>query len=477
MTANTSEVYLYTLEKGSKKHHCPECSEKRLVRYVDIETGNYLPDQYGRCDREGKCSYHLNPYKDGYAKMICKQEQGEQTDWKPKQYQLAKNLIKPNISFIPIDILKQTRTGYEENVFIQNLLTRIAFPFEAHDIEKVISLYHLGTVQRGYRKGAITFPFIDIKGRVRAIQVKQFDKGNHTTGTDFLHSIIEKHHVQNKKGLPDWLEAYNKNETKVSCLFGEHLFSQYPHNPIALVEAPKTAIYGTLYFGLPKQPTDLLWLAVYNKSSLSLEKCKALKGRDVFLFPDLNAFGDWNNKAKKIQSQLPNTCFKVSDLLERLAPERDKKEGYDLADYLIKQDWRLFKKKPLQKQQTSELRTKPIPTPSSCEKGVKSEALKTTLFSQVEAMPQEDKGLGNWEQDITRIEKYYASIELPTKPVKLNGYTTIKDIRTFLKSHLAMVKKNNGNKIYKPYLSRLKKMKSLIMALDNIQNEPKGKRE
>ena len=53
--------------------------------------------------------------------------------------------------------------------------------------------------------------------------------------------------------LPNWLTPYKKNESKVSCLFGEHLLSKYPHNPIALVEAPKTAIYSTLYFGTPEQ--------------------------------------------------------------------------------------------------------------------------------------------------------------------------------------------------------------------------------
>ncbi len=65
----------YTLEKGSKKYHCPDCNKKTFVRYIDTETGDYLPEQYGRCDRESKCSYHLNPYLDGYAKMIWEQEQ------------------------------------------------------------------------------------------------------------------------------------------------------------------------------------------------------------------------------------------------------------------------------------------------------------------------------------------------------------------------------------------------------------------
>ena len=127
--------------------------------------------------------------------------------------------------------------GYEQNTFIQNLLTCVPFPFEANKVEKVVSLYYLGTVKSGYRAGGITFPFIDQYGNIRAIQVKQFDESNHTIGTDFLHSIIDKHYQKNTQPVPEWLRGYKTNEIKVSCLFGEHNLNKYPHNPIALVEA------------------------------------------------------------------------------------------------------------------------------------------------------------------------------------------------------------------------------------------------
>ncbi len=344
-------AHRYIFEKGSKKHRCPNCDKKRFVRYIDTQTGEYLPEQYGRCDREINCPQeeYNNPYLDGYAKAIREQEQGNETDWKPQQpEQIKKPVNKSKRAFIPVEVFNRTRAGYEQNVFIQNLLRRVAFPCEVQDIENVISLYHLGTVQNGYRSGANTFSFIDVQGNIRAIQVKQFDEQNHTTGTDFLHSIIEKHHTRNNKPLPEWLDAYNKNETKVSCLFGEHLLGKYPHNPVALVEAPKTAIYGTLYFGFPEQATNILWLAVYNLSSLNLNKCQALKGRNVYLFPDLSkdgkAFELWSSRTSEIQKRLQGTFFHVSDLLEQLAPEQDKEQGKDIADYLIQQDWRLFRK-------------------------------------------------------------------------------------------------------------------------------------
>src|SRR5690606_24305122 len=117
---------------------------------------------------------------------------------------------------------------------------------------------------------------------------KHFDSLNHTTRTGFIHSCMETEHKLNGTTPPEWLSAYIDQERKVDCLFGEHLLQKYPENPIALVEAPKTAIYGTLYFGFPEDRKALLWLAVFNLSSLNLERCKVLSGRKVILFPDLS---------------------------------------------------------------------------------------------------------------------------------------------------------------------------------------------
>ena len=71
-----------------------------------------------------------------------------------------KPVNKPKRVYIPNEVLSQTRAGYEQNIFIQNLLSSVPFPFEVQDVEQVISLYHIGTIQNGYRAGAITFPFI-----------------------------------------------------------------------------------------------------------------------------------------------------------------------------------------------------------------------------------------------------------------------------------------------------------------------------
>lgn len=384
----------YKLEKGSKKHHCPNCSKKTFVLYIDTETGDQLPEQYGRCDRESKCGYYLNPYLDGYVKAIWEQEHGNRLKL-PNNWKTQKKAIPqptPGPIFFDFETFKQTLQSerYEKNNFIQNLLKTVQFPFEVDDVTKVIQLYRLGTVANGYRAGAITFPFIDIKGNIRAVQVKQFDEQNHTTGTDFLHSIIEKYYIQNNKPLPEWLEAYNNNETKVSCLFGEHLLSKYPNSTVYLFEAPKTAIYGTLYFGFPEQ-SNIICLAVYNKSSFSFDKLKVLQGRFVCVFPDLsidgNTFKEWETKAKEYESLLNGTRFVFSDLLEQLAPQQDKENGNDLADYLIKQDWRMFRKQDIKEA------PQPEPLPTISLKNIISEILppqsndyKSILIDKIQAI-------------------------------------------------------------------------------------------
>lgn len=156
-------------------------------------------------------------------------------------------------------------------------------------------------------------------------------------------------------------------------------YPRYPPNPVALVEAPKTAVYCSLYFGFPEQHENLLWLAVYNLSSLNFDKCKVLQGKDVYLFPDLSkdgkAFDLWSNKAKELSILMPGTRFEVSSLLETLAPNELKEYGADIADVLIKQDWRNFKLK----QPAPEPQAEPVQTPKS-EKGENSGAPKQTYF-------------------------------------------------------------------------------------------------
>ena len=319
---------------------CPSCGKaKHWQQYIDIETGDALPSQFGQCDNANKCGYACNPYSAGYKKEEWFKKDNTQPKAKPKQKPVC----------MPIEILRTTMQPerYARNTFVQNLYSRIAYPFPVEDLAQVTYTYRLGTIVGGYRAGAVTFPFIDSSDNVRTIQAKQFDSNNHTISTDFVHSMLTHHYRRCRVPIPDWLRAYNAQELKVSCLFGEHLLKYYPKNPVALVEAPKTAAYCSLYYGLPSTDKDILWLAVYNKSSYTAEKVKVLQGRQVYVFPDLS-FGartlrDWEAKSNIYEAMMTDTRFTVCDLLDRFARPEDKQDGKDIADYLIKHDWRKFR--------------------------------------------------------------------------------------------------------------------------------------
>lgn len=292
-----NQKFPYTLASNKiPKLDCPACgAKKHWQRYFYPNTKVPLPSKYGKCDNENKCGYILDPYKDGYVNQTSNQGSYNNTRWPTIKPSV---LTEPKVAHFDFAIFEKTLESnrYIKNTFIQNLLCNVPYPFPLEDVTETIELYTLGTIVSGYRAGAITFPFINMNQNVRAIQVKQFNQNNKTIGTDFLHSIIEKDFKQKNRALPKWLIKYSDQDKKVTCLFGEHLLNNNPSAAIALVEAPKTAIYGHLYLKEYYLTKDWIWVAVYNKSSFTLDKVKALQGRTVYVFPDLSTDGKTYNE-------------------------------------------------------------------------------------------------------------------------------------------------------------------------------------
>jgi len=124
------------------------------------------------------------------------------------------------------------------------------------------------------------------------------------------------------------------------CFYGEHLLESNPLKDVGLVESEKTAIISSLVF------PDFVWLASGGKGGLSPYKFESLRNRNVSLFPDLSKPGDketcfeiWNNEVERIQGDIPG-FFKVSDYFESKATNAEKKMGFDLADYILLENWK-----------------------------------------------------------------------------------------------------------------------------------------
>jgi hypothetical protein len=411
--------YRYILEpyKGmNTRYRCPDCQkrDKTFSLYINTETGEQIHPSVGRCNRESNCGYHYTPkqyFQDNNISFDTPQEKS----YKPQN---VTPQPKP-ISFIPKDVFKASLKAYETNHFVQFLFNL----FGVEVANQLISRYFIATSK--HWNGATVFWQIDTEGKAR-------------TGKIMLYRPTTGKRVKEPFNHVNWVHSLLKQpefELK-QCLFGEHLLIDTT-KPVAIVESEKTAILASVYF------PQFIWVAVGSLTNLNAEKCSILKGRTVTLFPDLNGFEKWSNKAKEL-SRLAN--FTVSDLLERKATETEKKQGFDLADYLIKYDYKAF---VLPEAETLE-------TPPTVQPIVEVKPIKRPepvyYFSKHES----------WEKDITELENYFTGLALPTQPVILNECSTITNCSLFIESHFATVKTYDGKNTFLPFLHRLQELKQIL---------------
>jgi hypothetical protein len=315
-------IHRYTLEKyksPASRFTCPSCGyKKEFTRYIDNETGLHLADHVGLCNRVDNCGYHFPP----------KEYFTVHPELKPERLNTVKQINKPPQVHIPFDEMVLTISGWENNVFYSFL--KLNFGEKATGI--ALGNYPVGTMQFTHWVNATIFWYIDKSGNVRAGQVKQFSENGHTKdkSTNWYHTILKTHLEKNHESLPNWLPAYLEQHGKASCMFGEHLLSVRPNDPVAVVEAPKTAIIASMFY------PEYVWVAVGAKSYLNTTRCAALKNRDVALFPDLGGFEEWTQRATNFYG-LVKTIY-LDTTLEDLATEEMRKNKEDFADYLVRCD-------------------------------------------------------------------------------------------------------------------------------------------
>lgn len=436
----------YILEpyKGmNTRYRCPGCQhrEKTFSLYIDTETGEHLNHSVGRCNRESNCGYHYTPKQYFQDNNISFDTPQPRQYWKPK----AVTIPPKPVSFIPVEIFKASLKSHEANNFVKFLIDL----FGVEVASELISKYFIGTSKHQFKsiefpdyvspKGATVFWQIDAQGKVR-------------TGKIMLYSPTTGKRVKEPYNHITWVHKAIRQygfELK-QCLFGSHLLIDET-KPVAIVESEKTAVIASVY--LPQ----FIWLAVGSLTNLNTEKCCILKGRTVTLFPDLKAFEKWSNKAKELSSQLFGTMFTVSGLLERKATEAEKKQGFDLADYLIKFDYREFVLPE----------TEPLPTdqPPAVQSLVEVKAFDPLAPAYNFIKPEQPRP-ESWKHEISELERYFETAILPAGSVKLNPWTTITDVPLFIHSHFETVRHNRGKITFLPYLERLQELKKILRELN-----------
>jgi hypothetical protein len=402
------------------RHHCPSCKQrdKTFSLYIDSETGEHIHPTVGRCNREINCGNHYTP-KQYFQDNNISFDTPLPTAYKS---QIAVNQPK-TISFIPVEIFNASLKAHEKNHFVKFLIDI----FGNEVASQMVSLYFIGTSE--HWEGATVFWQIDTTGKIR-------------TGKVMLYSPATGKRIKHPYNYINWAHSLIKDpEFQLrQCLFGEHLLIDKT-KPVAIVESEKTAIIASIY--LP----EFIWLATGGISNLNIEVCSVLKGRNVILFPDLNGFDKWSSRAKEF-SHL--ATFIVSDLLERKATKTERQQGFDIADYLIKLDYKSFS----------------LPSGE-----VINHVSKDKLISSVKSIePIIRPNSEGWEKIISELENYFSSISIPLHSMKLNAYSTIVDCSLFVESHLTIVKANKGNHAYLPYLNRLQELKQ-VLTTNSLNNE------
>lgn len=308
---NYNQPYLEKYTGRASRHKCPKCGDPHsFAYYLDGNTGLPIDKTVGRCNHESGCGYHYTPKQFFIDNPVEKERFVSPVQQKPIQ--------KPQreIGYIPFQYVERSASYNSSFVyFLCGLFDR--YSLESPTIERLMQDYALGAT----KDGSIIYWQIDTKGKVRTGKVMKYDPNTgHRVkdggGINWIHAMMKKQGL-----LPDDYHL-------VQCLFGEHLLKIYPTKVVALVESEKSALIASGVY------PDYVWLATGGKSQLSIDKLKVLQGRTVVMFPDVDGFEYWSNKAKEVEAI--GCKVVVSDLLEKNATDEDRANKIDIADWLIR---------------------------------------------------------------------------------------------------------------------------------------------
>ena len=362
------ETFRYSLDKSSKKFICPDCNKKTFVLYVDTEKGNFLTDDFGKCDRLTQCNYHKAPSKGKKAYLIDFLAFNSISD---KAYKLTD--LNGIISIIPkSQVLEQTKN----NCWITEWYLKTSTINYLSNESKYFNTDNVNLVNEVIKKFSVSHQAVEVKPSFHSLELLNelyFEKPQIDNLTEFLKSKFSKDEVfnamqnyfitgtnhfwnnttvfwqiNNKEQIQcaklmlydrftgkrikepynhiNWLhKATKENYFKLcQCLFGLHRINEDYQKTVAIVESEKTAIVMSIF--LP----EFIWIATGSKVNFKFELLEPLKKRNVIAFPDKGEYNSWFNKATELNA------FKFKIAVSDLIENTDFENGFDIADYYIK---------------------------------------------------------------------------------------------------------------------------------------------
>lgn len=319
--------YRYTLETGSRRHTCPQCNQRnKFKKYIDSDSGSYVADIVGRCDRENNCGYHMRPkeYFEKYGIQTDQRKGTTQVNSQSNSFSYLKPPKRPesgSFGYIDTNLFRNSLKQYNSN----NLYLFLLRCFGDNLADYICARYLLGTSK--YIDGSCVFWYIDYTGKVTDGKIMYYDDPK--TGKRYKGDNLNKSAV-------NWVHTVMKlrDFKKKPCFYGEHLLKTEPVKPVLIVESEKTALIASVFF------YDSIVLATGGEGISDRFYWELFQGRQVTLIPDTakddKAFKTWQDKAKIFNKQF-RLNIRVSNYLNNIADETtNKQNGDDLADFLTR---------------------------------------------------------------------------------------------------------------------------------------------
>lgn len=332
--------FRYILEpygSGRRYEICPSCGQTRYVRYVDTETGEYLPIEYGRCERINNCGYHKSPKEliiNNLNKNVMNND-NQNLVAKEEISEISEEKIARSRFLEPVD---------EKNIPEVALLWYLINYYGKKAVLRVAQMYRLYLCRIYVKDGklGIGFPQIEKNGKtIRQLKIMAY---NPKTGRrlknqeEFLmHDFKERKYqlVNALKALASWYFGkflMNKHIFKSQqCFFGCHLLLMFPDKTVMIVESEKSAIIGAL------ENDNYIWVSTCGQFGCNFTKpevFECLRGHKVVLAPDLAATEDWKLRAETLVAA--GIDVSVYTKLEEHASTEDKANGLDIADFFLR---------------------------------------------------------------------------------------------------------------------------------------------
>lgn len=282
---------------------CPVCGRKgKFSLYIDIETNEPIdPDHMsGLCN---VCGYHYPP-KQYFA------DHGRKADTITTYIAPSATTGRQWIESYDTISPKKVQQSHRHQGTLYDFLCR-TFSKNKNAVDEAWDRYEMGVTKDG---GTIYWQQ-DNMGEYRTGEIIKYRSDGHrdpTTAERWAHNAFANYELR-------------------QCLFGLHLIKGDDHAPVVLVESPKNALIFSICF------PQYISMAVGSKDQLGAEKLWPIRHHKIIALPDIDAIGQWTQKAQSLSRQgYDITAYDIRRLY-KCTDEEYKELGAkgDIADLLI----------------------------------------------------------------------------------------------------------------------------------------------